>query len=394
MIIDLKTAKYKGVEFLFTDMPTTGGNRLIKFNFPGSDKQAIERQGRVPRTFTITAIIPHEDYYQQRGNLLRVLEDGEKGVLTHPTFGDIENVINGRFTLTEKLSEIGRAEIVIPFEVDDAPGIPQQSGNLASQVLALNEALSLQLQNDLADTYGVDLNFTGNFTDALENINNITDSMDNVADFAEPLLQNISDFRSTLNAFQGAIGNLIQVPTNLAGEISGLFEDVSNLFETPDTVLGAFQSLFSFGDDDPIVKNNTVGRIQRNKNRQLIRNTMKTQSLGYAYLNAAQSTYDTTDDLDRVQDSLEKQYLDIRNNQVLSNEAAELLDRLRVQTQKILDDVRVNTRSIITIETRMKPLSVLVYEYYGSTELVDTIASLNNINENAFVEGSIRILTA
>lgn len=393
MIIELKTAKYKGVEFLFTDMPTTGGNRLIKYNFPGSDKQAIERQGKMPRSYTLTAVIPHEDYYQQRDNLLRVLEDGEAGVLTHPTFGDVENVINGKYTLTEKLTEIGRAEIVIQFEVNDALGIPQQSGNLASQALALNESLVEQLTGDLADGYEVNLNFFGNFSDALENVNNIADSMNDVADFAEPLLQNISDFRSTVNAFQGAIGNLIQAPADLAGEISGLFEDVNNLFETPGTVLGAFKSLFDFGDDDPVVKNNTVGRVQRNENRQLIRSTMKTQALGYAYLNAAQSTYETTDDLDLVQDTLEEQYLEIRNNQVLSNEAAEVLDRLRVQAQKILDDVRVNTRSIITVETRMKPLSVLVYEYYGSTELVDTIASLNNINQNAFVEGEIRILT-
>ncbi len=74
-LIELKTAKYKGVEFLFEDMSTTGGNRLIKYNFPGSDKQAIERQGRLPRTFNLTAIIPHENYYQQRDNLLRVLDE-------------------------------------------------------------------------------------------------------------------------------------------------------------------------------------------------------------------------------------------------------------------------------------------------------------------------------
>lgn len=412
MIIELKTAKYKGVEFLFTDMPTTGGNRLIKYNFPGSDKQAIERQGKMPRSYTLTAVIPHEDYYQQRDNLLRVLEDGEAGVLTHPTFGDVENVINGKYTLTEKLTEIGRAEIVIQFEVNDALGVPQQSGNLASQVLELNSNLTDQLDLDLLNDYSVNLKFSGNFADALENINNIADSMDFISEFAEPLVQNISDFRSTVNAFRGAIGNLIQTPADLAGEISGLFEDVNNLFETPDVVFGAFKSLFTFGDNDPDIRTNTVGRIQRAENRGVLRARIKTQSLGYAYLSAAQITYNTTDDLDEVQQILENQYISIReNNQLinsdqtiqtnqlvnngslLSNESLEILDRLRTQVQKTLDNVRVNTRTTINIETRLKPLSVLVYEYYGSTELVETIASLNNINQNAFVEGEIRILT-
>ena len=114
-IIQLKTAKYKGVEFLFEDAATTGGNRLIKFNYPGSDKQSIEVQGKAPRSFNITAWIPHENYYQERDNLLRVLEDGEEGVLTHPTFGDVEKVISGVYTLTEVISELGRAKITIPF---------------------------------------------------------------------------------------------------------------------------------------------------------------------------------------------------------------------------------------------------------------------------------------
>ena len=38
-LIQLKTANYKGVEFAIRDMPTTGGNRIIKLNYHGSDKQ-------------------------------------------------------------------------------------------------------------------------------------------------------------------------------------------------------------------------------------------------------------------------------------------------------------------------------------------------------------------
>lgn len=392
-MIDLKTARYKGVEFLFSDMPTTGGNRLIKYNFPGSDKQAIERQGKLPRSFTITAVIPHENYYTARDNLIRVLEDGDKGVLTHPTFGDIENVYSGKYTLTEKLSEIGRGEIVIQFEVDDSPGIPQLSGNLAAQVEELNTQLSDQLTTDFASKFLVSLGFTGNFSDAIDNINNVADSMNEVFSFAEPLADQANDFRNSVNAFKGSIGNLIQTPADLAGEISGLFESIGQLFETPEITFGAFKSLFGFGDDDPIVKSNTLGRIQRNDNRAATRVMMKTQALGYAYLNASQSSYMTTEELDSTNEALENQYVQIRESEAITNDALEILDRLRVQGQAVLDEVRVNTKTVITVETRLIPLSVLVYSYYGSTDLVETIAELNNINQNAFVEGSIRILS-
>lgn len=393
-MIELKTAKYKGVEFLFEDMPTTGGNRLIKFNFPGSDKQSIERQGKAPRTFNLTAIIPHESYYQERDNLLRVLEDGEEGTLTHPTFGDVEKVINGLYTLTERLTELGRAQITIPFEVNDAPGIPQQSGALASQVQAQSDLLNAQLAADLGDIYDVSLNFSGNFSDALENLGNVSEAFAQTSEFAEPIAENISAFRASINTFSASAGSLIQIPADLATSIGGLFEDLNNLYSTPETLVGAFNLLFPFGEDDPEIQTNTVGRAQRKQNRDLIRANLRMQALSYSYLNAAEVEYATTEDLELAQDNLEAQYRDARDSQLLSNESLEELDRIRVQALKALDAVRVNTRSIITIETPLKPLTVLVYDYYGATDLVETIAELNNINQNAFVEGDVRILTA
>jgi hypothetical protein len=393
-MIELKTARYKGVEFLFTDMPTTGGNRLVKFNFPGSDKQSIERQGKAPRTFNITAIIPHENYFQQRDNLLRVLEDGVSGVLTHPTFGDIENVINGRYTLTEKITELGRGQIVIPFEVNDAPGIPQQSGALASQVQAQSDILNTQLTADLGAGYKIDLSASGNFSDAQENIGNVSTVFDTASKVAEPKAANIAAFRASINGFSTKIGSLIQAPAELASNIQGLFDDLNDLYAAPETLLTALKSIALFGANDLTIQTNTVGRIQRKRNRDLMRATLRVVALSYSYLNAASATYSTTEDLERVQADLETQYLDARNNQLLSNEAMEELDRLRVQAQEALEVVRVNTRSIITVETPLKPLTVLVYEYYGATDLVETIADLNGINQNAFVEGELQILTA
>jgi prophage DNA circulation protein len=393
-VIELKTAKYKGVEFLFGDMPTTGGNRLIKYNFPGSDNQAIERQGKAPRSFSITAIIPHEDYHQQRDNLLRVLEDGERGVLTHPTFGDVENVINGVYTLTEKLTTLGRAEITIPFEIDDAPGIPQQSGALAAQVQVQADLLNAQLAADLADGYVVGSNFPSNFTDALANLDNVTAAFNSTAEFATPITDNIAAFRQSINTFSASIGGLIQAPADLATSVRGLFEDLNNLYEAPETLIGAFKLLFPFGEDDPVVPETTVGRVQRNQNRNLVRTNMRVQALSYSYLAASETEYSSTDDLELAQADLEAQYVDARSNQLLTNEALEALDRVRVQAQKALDAVRVNTRSIITIETPRVPLTVLVFDYYGATDLVETIADLNDINQNAFVEGEVRVLTA
>lgn len=397
-IIQLKDGRYKGVSFVFEDASTTGGNRLIKFNYPGSDKQSIERQGKAPRSFSLTIWIPFEDYYAQRDLLLRVLEDGEKGTLTHPTFGDVENVINGGYTLSERISELGRGSITVLFEVDNATGIPVQSAQLASQVQALSDSFNSQAVSDLAGGYSVSLQNSGNFTDAIANIGSVGAAFSSALSLVSSSSEKVAEVNKQINDFTSAAGSLVQAPQELALNISALFESVDNFADTPSGVLTSLRSLFDFGDDDPAVMETTVARVERKKNRDLIRANIRSQALSYAYVNAALlaqgDEFQTEQSLDSAQSELEAEYVDIRENQAISNSGLEAMDRLRVQGQKTLDASRVNAPQIITIETPRMPLSVLVYSYYGNTDLFDTIAELNNVKENAFVEGELRILTA
>jgi prophage DNA circulation protein len=393
-IIQLKTARYDGVEFPFVESATTGGNRLIKYNYPGSDKQSIERQGKAPRSFNMTIWIPAENYHQDRDNLVRVLERGRNAVLTHPTWGDVENIIPGIYTLNERISELGRASISVVFEVDDAPGIPQDSGRLAAAVQEQSTLLNTQLTEDVADDYKVTLSNSGSFSDSISNIESIADAFDVAKQAVAVPSDKLAEITKSINRFKSDAGRLARAPSDLSADIESLFQQIDNLYDAPGDVLRSLKTMFDFGSSDPVIMATTVSRIERSENRDTLRANVRTQALSYAYLNASQISYETTDDLDLVQSELESQYLDSRDNQALTNEGQEQLDRLRVQALKALDRTLINTRAIIEIETTKQPLSVLVYAHYGSTDLVDTIAELNNIKENAFVEGAVRILTA
>lgn len=392
-IIQLKRATYKGVDLLFETTNTTGGNRLIKYNYAGSDSQAIEVQGKAPRSFTMNVWIPHNNYYQVRDNILRVLEDQDYGVLVHPTFGTVDNVINGVYTLTEQISELGRGKITIPFEVNDSSGIPTQSSNIIAQLSQQLGDFSASIANDVADFYSVTLSYPQNFSDALANVQSIGDSFLTASTIGEPIAGQFSKFVAQTNNLKKTAGDLIQAPASLADSLGDIFESMSALYESPSDSLLVMRGLFDFGANDPVVNPSTVGRVERKDNRDILRGNMRSQALGAAYLAAAEITYETTDALDSVQNILEEQYVDIRNNQILSNSSREQMDRVRVIGQKILGESRVTTRSTITIETQLTPLSVLVYLYYGHTDFMDTIASLNNINQNAFVEGEVLVLT-
>ena len=393
-MIDLKTATYKGVEFLFEDMPTTGGNRLIKFNYPGSDNQAIERQGKAPRTFTINAIIQHDNYYKRRDDLLRVLEDGEKGILIHPTFGEIANVYSGIYTLNETTTELGRATISIPFEISDAVGIPIKSADLVSQVQVESDLLNDSITADVVADFEVTNSLTGNFQDAVNKLKDLNKVFDNAMHIADPLISEVNDANALLKSFDNQINKLIGQPSNLVSSVLGIFNSITNLYSTPAGTIKSLSSIFKFGDNDTVIQQTTVSKVQRVKNREVLNTAVNVAAINNAYLSAAQVEYKTTEDIDLVQVQLENQYTYIRDNLSVSNTTLEQLDRVRVQTLKTLDNARVNTRQIITVTVTNQPLSVIAYSYYGNTDLVDTLAELNNIKRNAFVEGDIKILTA
>lgn len=390
MTIQLKRAVYKGVPFLFEDATTTGGNRLIKFNYPGSDRQAIERQGKAPRSFALRIWIQNDNYDDQKAALMRVFEDGKFGTLTHPYFGDVQNIINGTYTLTEKISELGRALITVTFEVNDTAGVPVLSGKLDTVVQSMSEAFNSLAESDLADEYNVS---NGSFLDAVANVTGTADAFEAVGTFAADSAEKVASYTKKINTLRTDVSSLVRAPATMASSLSDLFQSLDNLYGTPEQTLKAMEGLFNFGYDDPQTPQTTSSRIERLGNRDAIRAFMRGQALSYAYANAVYSEYETTEQLDEAQGSLEAQYTDLRENQDISNEALEALDQLRVTAHDALNAKAVDVREIIEIETQEKPLSVLVYQYYGSTELVGTISKLNNVKQNAFVSGTVRMLS-
>lgn len=391
-LIQLKKYRYKGIDLLFEDTNSTGGNRIIKYNYPGSDKQSIERQGKAPRSFSIPTIIPYENYDSNRSNIIRILEDGEKGTLTHPYWGDIENVVTGTYSLNESLKELGRATITIQYEIDDGTGIPIQSGNLETLTQFESNALNTVSSQNIIDNYFVTSRLTGNFTDAIDNTQNISNQFRVVSEKEEQIPENSSSFNGKLNLFDMNITRNIKDSSLLAPDIDDLFLSLNDLYATPEQRFNVFISLFLFGHDDPVIKETTVGRISRKQNRDIIRSSIRTQALSYAYINAVIIQYDTTNDLDVVQRILENQYIVIRDDELVANDVQEQLDRTRVQAIKSLDNTSVTTNQIITINTSRKPLSVLLYQWYGHTDFYDIVTELNDIHQNSFVDGDIKLL--
>lgn len=395
-IVETKPAAYKGVGFLMISSRIMGGRKDALYEFPNSDKQVVEDLGLRPRSYTVNAIIPHTAYLDTRDNLLRALDDGKKGPLDHPFYGRIENIVARSYTLNETQSELGRAEIEINFAISDDIGVPQKAQNALSEASQKNDALNAALESNLAEKLEVDDGLMGNFKDAQEKMKGVTDTFKEIQGKATAITTKINQYAANVNALSSKINQLIAIPQDLANSVRNIFSTVNTLFASIENTFKAFTDLsfFNFGDNDTTINQTTQGRIQRQKNRDVINETIQAYALGYAYLAAAQVDFKTSEDIDLSNVILELQYIKIQTAAAqLSAEALTALTDLRTVANALLDDKRTVTRRVITINTKQMPMAVLVYQYYGNTELTDTLLQLNEIKGASFVSGDIKILT-
>ena len=410
-IVQTKPASYKGIDFLMLVSRISGGQKDVLFEFPNSSKQTVESLGTRPRSYSMSVIIPHSNYIETRDRLLRVLEDGVKGPLDHPFYGRVENIVARTYTIVERLSDLGRAELEISFAVSDNIGVPQKAKNAISEAAAQNTALSDSIAGDIAADYDADESFFGNFQDAQELVGGMVDAFDNVHSFAGTLTDEINNYASLINTVSTEINQIVAVPQQLANTVRNLFSTVNGLFGTVDAAFDALTSLnfFGFGDNDQDILQSTQGRVQRAQNRDVVNQAVQSGALGYAYLNAAQIEFQTTDDIDSVSILLEDQYNKIQGGRGVSTaglatpintvrgvsqQTLTALTDLRTVVNELLDDKRAKAKTVVTINTRRMPMAVLAYRYYGNTDLTDTLLELNEIKGASFVQGDIKILTA
>ena len=70
----------------------------------------------------------------QRDRLLGKLEEGGTGVLVHPFFGTINNVVCRNYSLSQNESDLGIATFNIEFAVSNSTGLPVGSQSVIASI--------------------------------------------------------------------------------------------------------------------------------------------------------------------------------------------------------------------------------------------------------------------
>lgn len=405
LLDELFPASYKGAEFLIEKAKTDGGRKDALHEFPNSDKQNVEDLGLKPRTYRITGIISGNNYIQKRDRLLRKLEEGGKGALIHPFYGNLSDMVCRTFSLNEDLTRLGDASITMVFTISDDIGIPVASESTVSVLNAANEKVQSGVGSDIENGFSVSRKFRESFTDASDTLNRVFDAFDENTKIVSQLTSGTNEFSSLINEFSTNINNLVRQPQALADSINNLFMNVNGLYATAENTLDVFKQFFDFDDDENRLPLGTVSRTERQRNNDVIKQSIQLSALNYAYLNSAQTDFLTVDEIDELADTLEAQFEKVVSindtlNKDLEGQQTDLgtqtindLKDMRTQTQNFFENAKLTTNQVIDIYTQEIPVRVLAYQYYGETDSAEDLISLNNDPNVSFYKGDVEILT-
>lgn len=387
---------FKGVPVSITGASVDGGPRLSIKLFPNRDTQSIENMGLTPRSYTLDINVyarAGQGYFSYRDQIIAALESGGPGVLIHPLYGRLEDMVNGPYSLNERFTNFGESTITVTFSPDSNVGIPQTAGSAVTNVQASTSLISQAAEKDVAAGFSVDPRNPGNFGAASDKITDTLLQMVVSASFMGEAADTPDQFTAEIERLLREAPELVTNPALLGEELAGIFSTLEALYESPEPTLGSFLGLFGFGADDPEIKATTVGLQERATNSGVLNGTVAALSLGHAYLAASQLEFTTTQEIDEVAAQLDGQFAAVQGSES-SQAVKDAVTDTRIVVLGLFDGARVSTSQILEVTTGPTTVRLLTFAYYGNDDLGETLAELNGISDVSFVEGPVEVLTA
>lgn len=398
----IRRGSFKGAPFLVISASTSGGRKQVKHEFPNSPLQSIEDLGFMPKSFslvveTTTDLSPdginEDSYFTNRDNLIAALDEGGRGILSHPFFASDLVVVARPYSYDESFSELGVARFNLLFEPSDLAVNPRPS---RSSLSAINNQVNIvtdQIGDDITDNWSVSTGFN-----VREGVSLVEDFLEDVRDNTQRLVQttdNINQFNSDLSSLQSDIVAIVQVPQQLSNSIINIVQNTRGLYASVSSALEVFTRFFGFGDALDAVLGTTKNREEQRINQNIFITSVQAAYLAQAYQSAAVTNYTTVEEVDNTKAILEDEFNKLMNNEI-SNDLREPLSLLRTQANLFLDNQRLSAPQILDVSTFERPLRALAFDYYGEDngDTTQTLIDLNNVVDPSFIEGDIRVISS
>ena len=397
----LQIASWRGVEFIVENVETSGGQKTVVHEYPNSNIRTVESLGIMPDAYNVSAIITGQDYFELKKRLRIEIKRAGIGTFVHPYDGAVECHVDGNYSYTEDDTSLSETIITFRLLVATEEILPQAEPFSLADVQDKADASNASLATGFGETFGVSTPFTQNFVSAESLLDSAGAFFNSQRTVFVQSTETISGVTNVIDNFTADIVRLINAPPELGTTLIDLYQSIVTLYPTAEERFEALKQFFSFGDSDDEINTSTVSLQERKLNQNCIINTIKSGALVEAYRAAAEKEYGTTDEIDEAQEDLEDQFgsilgdtnLDDASNSGLTEETQISLADLRDSVRSFLDNAKLMTAQVVTINTVEMPAQLLSYTYYGSSDNTVEIIELNSIRNPSFVSGEVEILS-
>lgn len=387
---------FKGVQIAIDSSDLSGGRRKSIKRFPSRDTQNVEDLGAIPRKFTLNIVVaaqPNESYFSYRDRLLDAVSGSESGVLIHPLYGRIEDVVSIDFNLNENFGSFGDTVLNVNFEIDQNSGIPQQSRNVITEIVSQADIVNSAISQDLQDNYSVTQAFPDSFSQAIDKVDSFFDRVSGELTVIGTVADEINSLNSLISRATDNIISIATEPLNLFDSIQGLLTGINSISPTAEASLSAYTRFFDFGDDDVQTRENTASLIERSRNNGIVNGAVAAITLSQAYISISRIEFQTERQILTLRGSLDDQFTKVVEGGS-SQEVKDAIVAMRVSVFDFLEERRLNASRIIEISTRETSARLIGFNYYGDDTHGDEIIELNELTDGVFVEGVIEVVTA
>lgn len=414
----LQKAKLGDIEFLARSIRTILGPKTVTHEFPGSNRRNVQNLGQLPDGFIVAAtitgdrrgddgiVVYGENYIEDLVAFKKLLSMGGPLDFRHTTQGTFKCKVVQPVILIEEDAEQGIAKFDFTLLTAEPQAAPRAETPNVGAVSNRTETVKRAVEENIEENYIVRTSFIGNLTDAINQINEISEEFLNNALQFTPEQENLSEFLRAVNVFRINAILLVQNPVVLGVSLMALFDSFDRIQLTAEAQVSSLSQLnratplaqlirfFDFGDNDIPNRNDTAGLIQRTNNRDILRLAVQTGALAEAYREASLIDFRTTDDIDNVNDTLDAQYQKVKNQ--IDDPTKKELSLLRSDVRKLFDNQRLTASEVIELDLPPLPAVVQAHNLYGADALnrVDELIEVNGTVDTSTLGGkATKVLT-
>lgn len=418
----LLEASFRGVPFrVRSEGKSEAGRKIILHDYVNSSDRFVEDQGELPPRFRITAFVHGENFKQLADALEGALKQKGAGRLVLPTLGAF-SVYAMPYSVDASQTSVGEISFSLDFAVGRPAAGPSFSLQDATQVFGLGDDARQAVQNALGDLWQI----PSTFENATVAISDFTGSIDDVVEKYSSLIpvDDLSALLSKAQRLKATASQIVRDPSSLAFELIGGTPRSVGIWQRISLGLGNTASGFSeliqsmsFGGSDfsgisgingdsqsnnpiqsggstiPLWQETTAQRTRRNDNRLNIVNAQRVSALVGAYEVAANTDFQTQDQISDVRRQLEDEHERIMLDGTVDKDIIQSdpdvrtsVEAVRIASLNVLEQKRQEAFFVTTKENK-KPYSSFVEayrlyaeEFTDSGQLEDRAIQLRALN--------------